>query len=63
MLILTRNLHETIMIGDDIIIHYLAIRGKQIRLGFDVPRHIPVHRKELYDIIGANRLGEYTNEH
>jgi len=48
MLILTRKIGEGLMIGDDISIIILAVRGKQIRLGIEAPADIPVLRSELY---------------
>lgn len=51
MLILTRKAGESIMIGDDITITLLGIRGGQIRLGFDAPPEISIHREEIYNRI------------
>ncbi len=51
MLILTRHIGESIMIGDDVIITVLGIRGEQARIGIDAPRDVPVHREEIYDRI------------
>ena len=51
MLILTRKLGESITIGDDIKITFLEIRGKQIRVGVVAPKHIAVHREEIYEVI------------
>lgn len=48
MLVLTRKLQESIMIGDDIEIQVLSIEGDQVKLGINAPKHIDVHRKELY---------------
>lgn len=55
MLVLGRNLGETIRIGNDIVIHVLQYRGKQIRIGIDAPPHIPVHREEIYQKINGNK--------
>lgn len=49
MLILTRRSTETIMIGDDISITVLEVRGNQVRIGIHAPRHIGVHREEIYE--------------
>lgn len=46
-LILTRRPSETVEIGADIIVTVLGIKGNQVSLHFDVPRHIPVHRSEI----------------
>lgn len=51
MLVLTRKLDERIFIGDDIIITVVSVRGDQVRLGIDAPRHIRVDREEVLDRI------------
>ena len=51
MLVLSRQRDETIMIGDDVEITVVDIRGDKVRLGINAPRHIQVHRKEVYDAI------------
>lgn len=51
MLVLSRQRDETIMIGDDIQITVVDIRGEKVRLGINAPPHIPVHRKEVYEAI------------
>lgn len=51
MLVLTRNIGKSIIIGDDVEIIVLEVRGGQVRLGINAPRNIPVHRKEIYDQI------------
>lgn len=51
MLVLSRTRDETIMIGDDIEITVVDVRGDKVRLGINAPSHIPVHRKEVYDAI------------
>lgn len=51
MLVLSRQRDETIMIGDDVQITIVDIRGDKVRLGITAPRHIQVHRKEVYDAI------------
>ncbi|WP_108664183.1 carbon storage regulator CsrA [Euzebya rosea] len=48
MLVLTRRANESIMIGDDIVITVLDVRGDQIRLGIKAPRSVAVHREEVY---------------
>lgn len=57
MLILTRRPTETIMIGDDITITVLEVRGNQVRLGINAPRHIDVHREEIYRRVQAEKRG------
>ncbi len=51
MLVLSRQRDETIIIGDDIEITIVDIRGEKVRLGINAPPHIPVHRKEVYEAI------------
>jgi len=51
MLVLSRNKNESVMIGDDIKITILDIRGDKIRIGFEAPALIPVHRLEVYESI------------
>ena len=51
MLVLSRQRDETIIIGDDIEITIVDIRGEKVRLGINAPHHIPVHRKEVYEAI------------
>ena len=51
MLVLSRQRDETIMIGDDIEITIVDIRGDKVRLGINAPTRIAVHRKEVYDAI------------
>jgi carbon storage regulator len=51
MLVLSRQRDETIMIGDEVEITVVDIRGDKVRLGITAPRHIQVHRKEVYEAI------------
>ena len=51
MLALTRRKGETIVIGDDIIITVLSVAGDTVKIGIDAPRHIPVNRQEVYELI------------
>jgi carbon storage regulator len=51
MLVLTRKLEESIMIGDEIEVKVLGIHGDQVRLGFMAPRKVAVYRKEVYEAI------------
>lgn len=48
MLILTRNIAQTIVIGDNITITLLAVKGNQARIGIDAPKDLSVHREEIY---------------
>jgi carbon storage regulator len=51
MLVLSRQRDETIMIGDDIEVTVVDIRGDKVRLGINAPREVSVHRKEVYEAI------------
>jgi len=51
MLVLSRHRDESIMIGDDVVITIVDIRGDKVRLGIDAPKEIPVHRREVYEAI------------
>jgi carbon storage regulator len=51
MLILTRRVNESVIINADIKLTVLGIKGSQVRIGFDAPKHIAVHRQEIYDRI------------
>lgn len=51
MLILTRRVGETVMIGNDVIVTVLGIRGNQASVGINAPRSVAVHRKEIYERI------------
>lgn len=51
MLVLTRKVHQSIVIGDDIEVVVLEVRGEQVRLGIRAPRNVTVHRKEIYEQI------------
>lgn len=53
MLVLSREKNERIMIGENIILTVVEIRGDKVRLGIDAPKDVPVHREEVYDAIKA----------
>lgn len=51
MLVLSRHRDESIMIGDDVVVTIVDIRGDKVRLGIEAPQSIPVHRQEVYEAI------------
>ncbi len=56
MLILSRRLNESIVIGDEVVVTVLEVRGDQVRLGIRAPRHVTVHREEVQrEIMEQNR--------
>lgn len=62
MLVLARRLNESIMIGDDIEIVVIDIKGDQIKLGIRAPKKIAVHRKEIYNEIREENIAAIQSE-
>ena len=55
MLILTRRVGETLMIGDEVTVTVLGVKGNQVRIGVNAPRDVTVHREEIYDRIKSEQ--------
>lgn len=57
MLILTRRVGETLMVGDDVTVTVLGVKGNQVRIGVNAPKNVAVHREEIYDRIQKEQSG------
>jgi len=62
MLILTRRVGETVMIGDDVTITVLGVKGNQVRVGINAPKNVAVHREEIYERIKREQRSEEVSE-
>jgi carbon storage regulator len=58
MLILTRRVGETVMIGDDVTVTVLGVKGNQVRVGINAPKSVAVHREEIFERIKREQQGE-----
>lgn len=55
MLILTRRVSEALIIGDDVVVNVLGVKGNQVRIGVEAPKDVSVHREEIYKRIQAEK--------
>ena len=62
MLILTRRVGETVMIGNDVTVTVLGVKGNQVRIGINAPKTVAVHREEIYERIKREQQGEAQGE-
>jgi carbon storage regulator len=62
MLILTRRVGETVMIGNDVTVTVLGVKGNQVRIGINAPKNVAVHREEIYERIKREQQGEQQGE-
>jgi carbon storage regulator len=62
MLILTRRVGETVMIGNDVTVTVLGVKGNQVRVGINAPKNVAVHREEIYERIKREQAGEPSGE-
>ena len=60
MLILTRKANETLIVGDNVTVTILGVKGNQVRIGVNAPKEISVHREEVYNRIKAEKQQQRT---
>ena len=63
MLILTRRVGETVVIGDNVTVTVLGVKGNQVRLGVNAPREVAVHREEIFERIKREQIEEKSRQH
>ena len=62
MLILTRRVGESLMIGDEVTVTVLGVKGNQVRLGVNAPKNVSVHREEIYERIQQERIDDPADD-
>ncbi|GGC07879.1 carbon storage regulator CsrA [Marinobacterium sp. D7] len=62
MLILTRRVGETLMVGDDVTVTVLGVKGNQVRIGVNAPKDVSVHREEIYQRIQREKSGQESED-
>ena len=62
MLILTRRVGETLVIGDEVLVTVLGVRGNQVRIGVNAPKDVAVHREEIYQRIQSEKSASLDTE-
>ena len=62
MLILTRRVGESVVIGEDVTVTVLGVKGNQVRIGINAPKTVAVHREEIFERIKREQQGEPSGE-